>query len=645
MANVHVERRLAAILAADVVGYSSLMERDEDRTLARLKAHRQEFIEPLIAKYQGRIVKLMGDGTLVEFASVVDAVRCAVAIQLGMAEREAKVAEAERIRLRIGINLGDVIHETDGDLYGDGVNVAARLEQLATPGGVVVSGTAYDQLHGKLDLALDFAGEQRVKNIERLVRIYRVRMDGTVARARRPFRWTRRLTVPVVMALLLVLAAGGASWLWPEGPSGSGKPSIAVLPLANLGGDEATGRLADGLTEDTITDLARFRGLDVIARNSTEVYRGKAIDIRQVGRDLNVGYLLEGSVQRQGDQVRVTAQLIDTRSGAQVWSEQWDRPAADVFAVQTELAETVADKIGGYYSGILVNAGQEAAKQKRPQDLSAYDLYLLGMEAKHRGTREGIEEGIGLLKRSLAIDPSFARAWTGLFWASYALSGYVEETPEVEKARKDAARRAVELDPENAEARVALATIYADAGDLGHAEAEFDKALRLSPNSADLLAIYADWASSFGKPDAGVAAVERSMRLNPNIPQWAFSNFRHAYFMAGRYGDALRMQDHVPKEAYLRHDFVYRAATLAALGRMDEARAAVAETLARFPQVTVEWGAWWYGLAPLDYRRLDETMRKAGFPVCASAEDVKSRPDFKPLPECDAERAKAANRS
>ena len=227
-----------------------------------------------------------------------------------------------------------------------------------------------------------------------------------------------------------------------------------------------------------------------------------------------------------------------------------------MFAVQTELAETVADKIGGYYSGTLVAAGQEAAKRKRPQDLTAYDLYLLGMEAKHRGTREGMEQGIDLLKRSLAIDPGFARAWTGLFWASYGLSGLVEETPEVRKAREDAARRAVELDPEDAEARVALATIYGDAGDLGHAEAEFDKALRLSPNSADLLAIYADWAYHFGKPEAGVEAAERAMRLNPNTPQWAFSNFSRAYFSAGRYEEALRMLDRVPREAYLRNDLV-----------------------------------------------------------------------------------------
>jgi TolB-like protein len=407
-----------------------------------------------------------------------------------------------------------------------------------------------------------------------------------------------------------------------------------VLPFNNYGRDEATGRLADCITEDTITDLARFRTLDVIARNSTEVYKGKPVDVRQVGKDLNVRYVLEGSVQRQGDRVRVTAQLIDAVSGAHVWSERWDRPAGDVFAVQTELAEAAADKIGGYYSGSLVGAGQEAAKRKRPQDLTAYDLYLLGMEAKHRGTREGMEEGAALLRRSLAIDPTFARAWTGMFWALYGLSGMVDETPEARKEREDAARRAVELDPEDAEARVALATVYGDAEDLGHAEAEFDKALRLSPNSADLLAIYADWAYHFGKPEAGVEAAERAMRLNPNTPQWAFGNFSRAYFSAGRYEEALRMLERVPRETYKRNDLVYRAAALGGLGRADEARAAVAETLARFPRVTVEWGAWWFGLHETEYRRLVETMRAAGFPVCAARDVIQSTPEMKRLPEC-----------
>src|SRR5689334_17654930 len=284
MAAVRAERRLAAILAADVVGYSALMERDEDRTLARLKAHRRDFIEPLIAEYQGRIVKLMGDGALVELASGVDAVRCAVLIQQGMAEREAKVAEAERIRFRIGINLGDVIHESDGDLYGDGVNVAARLEQLAEPGGVVVSGTAFDHLQGKLGRDLEYLGERRLKNIERPVRVYRV--TGVAAAP----------SAPPALSL-------------PD------RPSLAVLPFDNMSADPEQEFFADGITEDLITALSRLREFFVIARNSSFTYKGKPVDVREVGRALGVRYLLEGSVRRSGQRLRITAQLVEAATG------------------------------------------------------------------------------------------------------------------------------------------------------------------------------------------------------------------------------------------------------------------------------------------------------------------------------------------
>src|SRR4051794_4739624 len=446
MAAVRAERRLAAILAADVVGYSALMERDEDRTLARLKAHRREFIEPLIAEYQGRIVKLMGDGALVEFASVVDAVRCAVLIQQGMAEREAGGPEDQRIRFRIGINLGDVIHEADGDLYGDGVNIAARLEQLAEPGGVVVSGTAFDQLQGKLDLPLEFAGEQRVKNIERLVRAYRVRLDGTAVRFRLPLRQVQRLAWPAIAALLLAIAiAAGAWWLWSGEPPPADRPAIAVLPFDDLGGDEATGRLADGITEDIITDLARFQDLDVIARNSTAAYEDKVVDVRQVGRDLGVGYVLEGSIQRQADRVRVTAQLIDAESGAHVWAERWDRPAGDVFAVQAEIADAVAAKIGGY--GVVQQADRAKARRKLAGSLTAYDLTLLALEAKQKSTREQSEEAIRLATRAIEADPGYARAWLARAWSHGALAqvtgDYASERPRMEAD----AHRALALDP------------------------------------------------------------------------------------------------------------------------------------------------------------------------------------------------------
>jgi TolB-like protein/class 3 adenylate cyclase len=336
MAAARIERRLAAILAADVVSYAPLVERDEQGTLERLEAHRKELVEPLLAEHRGRLVKLMGDGILCEFSSVVDAVVCAAMIQRGMTERETEVAEAERIRLRIGVNLGDVVHE-EGDLYGDGVNVAARLEQLAEPGGVLVSGTAYDHLQGKIDLPLDFTGEQRVKNIERPIRVYRVRLDGAAVR-RPPAVHVRHWALTLVLAALFGLAfLGGVWWLRPGTPPFADKPSVAVLPFANLSGEAEDDYFADGITDDLITDLAKVSGLVVIARNSVFGYKGRPIAVQEVARELGVRYVVEGSVRRAGDQVRVNAQLVDTTTGGHLWADRFDRSAADVFAVQDEV--------------------------------------------------------------------------------------------------------------------------------------------------------------------------------------------------------------------------------------------------------------------------------------------------------------------
>jgi TolB-like protein/class 3 adenylate cyclase/Tfp pilus assembly protein PilF len=637
MATARIERRLAAILAADVVGYSRLMERDEAGTFARLKTLRHELVEPVLARHGGRFVDLKGDGAIVEFHSVVAAVEAAIEIQRAMLGQDPELPEAERIRYRIGINLGEVI--VDGDtIYGDGVNVAARIEALCEPGGIWLSRGVYNQVKGKLELALVPSGLHQVKNISEAVETFRVALDGVapsrvVHRSVTARALTRRWLLAAVAVLLALVSLGGAWQFWPDDPLAKAKPSVAVLPFGNLGGDEATGRLADGITEDIITDLARFRDLDVIARNSTQVYKGKPVDVRQVGKDLNVRYVLEGSIQRQSDRVRITGQLIDAESGAHVWSERWDRSVQDVFAVQSELAEAVAGELGGY-TGTIVTADREVAKRKQPQDLTTYDLYLLGVEAKNRETKEGVEEAIRLLKQSLDIDPKFARAWTGLAWSYSVLAGFLDDPREVGKAQADAARRAVELDPADAEAHAALAYVHGTAGDLPRVEAELDKALSLNPNSADILTFYAGWASSFGKAEEGMTAAERAMRLNPNMPAWALNSFRYAYFMVGRYEDALRMQDRRPRESYQRYDYVFRAASLAALGRVDEARAAVAETLKQFPNITVEGFAGAPEWSEAERRRLTETMRKAGFPICADKVDLKNMPGIRRLSEC-----------
>ncbi|GEO17765.1 hypothetical protein MAE02_54610 [Microvirga aerophila] len=331
--------------------------------------------------------------------------------------------------------------------------------------------------------------------------------------------------------------------------------------------------------------------------------------------------MVAGSIQRQGDQVWVTAQLLDATTAAHIWSERWDRPLQDIFAVQSELAEQVTAKLAGH-SGTIFVAGKDTAKCKRPENLSAYELYLLGTEAQQRGTKEGTEESLRLLKRSLEIDPKLARAWTALAWSYTLLRGWADDTAEWRQGRLDAARRAVELDPLDAEAHAALGTILGQAGDFAQAEAAFDKALSLNPNSVDILTFYAHWASTLGKPERGVEAAEKAIRLNPNLPVAALNTYSYTYFMAGRYEDVLRFLDRKPRETYRRTNFVFRAASLAALGQQEKARAEVAEALARYPRLTIESFAvldpMWNGP---ERQRLIETMRQAGFPACAKAEE------------------------
>ena len=561
VATAWVERRLVAILAADVVGYSHLVEMDEAGTLAALKALRREVIDPLLAEHHGRIVKLMGDGALAEFGSVVDAVACAVAVQKDVAARQDGVPPERRIVFRIGINLGDVVVEGD-DLLGDGVNVAARLEQICEPGGVLISGTAFDQLQGKIDLPMEFAGEQRVKNIERPIRTYRVRrgaaLPGVVS-----FRSVTRRGLAAAAAILLLMAGAVGWWRWPAAPAYASKPSIAVLPFANLGSDDATTRLADGITEDIITDLARFPEFEVVSRNSTGIYKGKAVDMRQVGKDLGVGYVLEGSFQRQGERLRATVQLIDAKTGTHLWSNRWDRPVEEVFALQTELAEQVANRLGSG-AGLIQEAGRKAAKRKRPENLNAYELYLLGTEKLEQVTKESIDESIRLLKRSVELDPTLARAWVELHWAYQQSASFGADPLQAERLARDAAERAVALDPSDAEAHAALGDAFAMAEDLARAEAELDEALRLNPGSAELLTMYAVWGISFGEPERGAEAADKAIRLNPRFLPWQARPLSHAYFVVGRYDDALRMLERLSPDQWTEGVVVRRAGALRA---------------------------------------------------------------------------------
>jgi class 3 adenylate cyclase/TolB-like protein len=541
-----VDRRLAAILAADVVGYSRLVERDEAGTLERLKEHRKAFIEPLIAEHKGRIVKLMGDGALCEFGSVVDAVACALAIQRGMGEREAEVAEDQRIRFRIGINLGDVVAD-EGDLYGDGVNVAARLEQLAKPGGIVISGTAYDHLQGKLGCGFHDLGEQRVKNIARPVRAYQIVSEPAVAPR---WRGVRRPTVAIAAAVLLMaFGAGGAWWYWsrsvavpapqaahPLEPLPDGQASLAVLPLASPESDLRQQRLADGIAEDLIGELGRYRNIAVIAKSSSFTYKGKVVDAREVGRDLGVRYVLEGSLETEAERVRVAVQLIDAGSGAQVWSERWDRPLGDVFAVRDELVGQIAGTLLGF-GGPVMGDSIERARRKPPQNLDAYDYVRLSTAA-YRETKEGMAEVRALSEKAIALDPTYPTAYINLAWAHFteALNGYTDDPARSLEQFHAAAERMVALDPMDPHAQLLAGLSYFKRGDRARGKEAWERALALAPNDPSILRMVGtNMPYGMGTEQAaeGVGLIKRARRLNPLMPAWQLNSLGFASILRG----------------------------------------------------------------------------------------------------------------
>lgn len=541
MADARVGRRLAAIMAADIVGYSRLIEQDEAGTLDAIKRLRREVIDPLLTKRDGRIVKLMGDGAVVEFGSVVDAVSCAVAMQKAVAERQAEVPPECRIVFRIGINLGDVVVEGD-DLLGDGVNVAARLERLCEPGSVLVSGTTYDHLQGKVECGFEYAGERQLKNIARPVRVYRVAADG--------------------MAPTSGLVAA---------PS---KPVVAVLPLENMSGDPEQAYFSDGISEDIITELARFRELMVIARNSSFAFRGKHVDVREVGRVLGAGYVVEGSVRRARERVRVTAQLIDAITGTHLWAERYDRPLEDVFAIQDEIARGIVATVAAR----VLEDSEAAARRRPPQDIRAYDLFLQGLRLSDVFTAGAQAQARDFFERARELDPNFARAYTGLAF------NYLNRTmdagvgvPLVQDANRKEARRlaerALSLDPNDARVHHALGYICLTWREFDRAMRHLDLARTMNPNDATIQIVWA-WAQAcVGEPERGLPAAELAMRLNPQPPRFYEHYLSRILFLAGRHEEAATLLERLTAEAPLEHprDLAWRAAACGHLGREDEA--------------------------------------------------------------------------
>ncbi|MCH7889066.1 MAG: tetratricopeptide repeat protein [Proteobacteria bacterium] len=582
-----MERRLAAILAVDVVGYTRLMGADEAGTLARLKALRGEVIDPEIARYNGRIVKLMGDGALVEFASVVDAVACAVAIQRANAARDAGLAEDARLALRIGVNLGDVIVEGE-DIYGDGVNIAARLEGLAEPGGISVSDIVHQSVRAKLDLAFDDLGPQQVKNVAEPVRVYRVRLDPSASGKAFPAKrgWRRPAIAAGIAALAVV--AGIAVWQRPWEPKVElasvermafplpDKPSIAVLPFVNMSDDPEQEYFADGMTEDLITDLSKVSGLFVIARNSTFVYKGRSVPVRQVSEDLGVRYVLEGSVRRVGDQVRVNAQLIDATTGGHVWADRYDGNVTDIFAVQDAFVREIVAALALNLS----ESEQQEIASGQTSNIEAREAFQNGWEHYLRYTPEDNATAAEQFKRAVELDPDYGRAYSALGMV-YVRGCQWLWNDELGMTAGGAFNTAVQYLTKGEEyssslTKVAASQIYLYDRKHDKAFIEAARAVGQDPNDPEAQVAMGLAMITTGRPEAGLEFVETALRLNPNRPNHYVLAHAMAYFTMNDMEQAASVL-----AAALERDpgavelAPMLAASYARLGQRDEARAAL----------------------------------------------------------------------
>jgi adenylate cyclase len=588
MAEPGPERRLAAVVAADMVGYSRLMEVDEAGTLARLKTHRIELIDPAIAKNRGRIVKTIGDGMLMEFHSVVDAVACAAEIQRRMARRNADMSPARWIQFRIGINLGDVIVE-ESDIFGDGVNVAARLETLAEPGGICVSGAVRDQVGGRLeDVVFEDIGEQNVKNIARPIRAFRIRLEEKVS------------ILPEGVKDAVVAIAS------------SKKPSIAVLPLVNMSGDSEQEFFADGLTEDIITELSRFHDLLVISRNSTFVYKGKAVKVQDVAREFGVDYVLEGSVRKVGDRIRVTVQLIDAETDRHIWAERYDRELEDVFAIQDEMTRAIVATLPGRVEA----ARHDRAKRKPTDNMVAYECVLAAKVLHHRSTRADNAEAQRLLDRALALDPSsaHAHAWKACVlgqtwvydWCADRDATFQQVAAELETT--------LALDDNDSDVHRILAALNLNRDEHDKAAYHQERALALNPNYDLVVVQQGELLTWLGRPEEGIDWIKKAMRLNPYHPERFWSHLGRACYCAEKYAEASEAFSRITRPDHTHHAFL--AATFAQMGNSVAAAAHGAEVLKREPKFSVAaYLATQHYKHEVDRKRHEAGLLKAGLPA------------------------------
>ena len=586
-----VERRLAAIVAADVAGYSRLMGADEEGTLAQLKGHRRALVDPKIAEYRGRIVKTTGDGMLVEFGSVVDALRCAVEVQRGMIERNAEVPLESRIEFRVGINVGDIIID-GGDIYGDGVNVAARLESLAEPGGICVSHIVHDQVRDKLEITFEDSGEKRLKNIERPVRTFRVLLRAQKTRLFSKFiALDRRHPGAWILAGALVLATGGGAmwWQWIRKDLGelserdarrvvgplSQRPTVAVLPFLTLSTGPADDYFGDGLTEDIISALGRFSELAVLARNAVFPYKGKQLRSEELGRSLGARYLVEGSVRRSEDHVRVSVQLSDASKGTLLWSTQYDAEPKDIFSIQ----DNITRQITGVLAVKLTKLEQARSAAKPPNKLEAYDLVLRGRALMARQTRSANVEARSLFQRAIDIDPGYAAAYVGLgnTYQRSLILGWTDQPVETLKRTENLATTAIRLDGSNIGAHALLGSVRLQFRQYDQAIDELKTALDLNPSDAETYGWLGHALLFTGALEDAIKAGETAIRFDPNLDVRRFWDLGTAYFLAGRNADAARvMEQTVGREPGFVFGYLMLAAAYAEAGKPEDAARATA---------------------------------------------------------------------
>jgi len=571
------KRRLAAIVCADVVGFSRLMGRDEVGTLQRLKAHRAELIDGLIDRHGGRIVNSTGDGLLLEFASVVAAVDCTIAMQTGMAARLDGVPEEQAIRFRVGVHLGDIMVDGD-DIFGDGVNIAARLEEIGTPGGVTLSASAHDHVAGRVQADLVDLGNRSLKNIEKPVHVW---------------AWSDGSDQPAAPAAL------------PD------KPTIAVLPFDNMSGDPAQDVLSDGMTEDIITALSRFSDLFVIARNSVFTYKGRAAKIQDVGQDLGVHYILEGSIRKAGERVRVTAQLIAAETGAHLWAEKYDRNYVDIFDLQDDLTQAIV----GILPGRLRKAETERHRRKPPSDMAAFDYLLAGKIHHHRVTKDDNAAALQFLDKAIELDPRFseAHAWKACTLGQAIEHGFSDDPGATEEQAISAVGAALSIDENNVECHRLLCEVSMERHQLEQAQVHGDRALALNPNDPRIVAQRGEILTWLGRPDEGVAWIEKALRLDPLDIDARAHLLGRALYGCRRYGEAVDAYKQKTSPHY--GHFAELAACYARIGKQAEATDQTAAVLRLRPDFSNDRYLKLLSFSePADRSHLREGLLMAGLP-------------------------------